>query len=283
MKRTPEFDATARRRAAYSLAAGAATAFVGADAEGQIVWSTLQNLAIDQGNSLELEINGDVGYYSDLILKNYANTNGPYQGITVRYAPGRLSAFRAGANNYAYASALEAGDLIDSTTTTSNPFFGSMAYGAANPNAQFNDAPSAFLGFGFPILGKLHYGWVRVTVNNEAGVFVVRDWAYNATEGAPIAAGQIAGDYNGDGRVDAADYTVYRDTVGSTEDFRADGDADGMIDEGDYATWAEDYGYSAYQFDPAPPATTAIPEPATLGLLACGAAGLSVLRRRRAK
>ena len=46
------------------------------------------------------------------------------------------------------------------------------------------------------------------------------------------------GDYNGDGIVDAADYAIWRDTLGSTTDLRADGDGDGVIDPGDYDTWA---------------------------------------------
>ena len=35
------------------------------------------------------------------------------------------------------------------------------------------------------------------------------------------------GDFNGDGKVDAADYTVWRDTLGSTSDLRANGDNTG--------------------------------------------------------
>jgi len=51
----------------------------------------------------------------------------------------------------------------------------------------------------------------------------------------------IAGDYNGNGIVDAADYTVWRDTLGSATDLRANGDNSGasanVIDQADYAFW----------------------------------------------
>ncbi|TWT37392.1 hypothetical protein KOR34_23420 [Posidoniimonas corsicana] len=54
------------------------------------------------------------------------------------------------------------------------------------------------------------------------------------------------GDYNGNGRVDAADYTVWRDTLGSTEDFRANGNNEGasenFIDEADYQVWRDAFG-----------------------------------------
>lgn len=54
----------------------------------------------------------------------------------------------------------------------------------------------------------------------------------------------LLGDYNLDGMVDAADYTVYRDTFGITVGAYqgADGDGDGEIGPGDYAVWAGAYG-----------------------------------------
>lgn len=61
--------------------------------------------------------------------------------------------------------------------------------------------------------------------------------------------GELAGDYNGDGRVDAGDYTVYRDTLGSTSDLRADGDHNGVVDANDRLVWANNYGATA---DPPP-------------------------------
>jgi hypothetical protein len=52
------------------------------------------------------------------------------------------------------------------------------------------------------------------------------------------------GDYNRDGAVDAADYTVWRDTLGSTTDLRADGNGDGIIDATDYMNWKAGYGFT---------------------------------------
>ena len=47
----------------------------------------------------------------------------------------------------------------------------------------------------------------------------------------------LAGDYNHDGIVDAADYTIWQDTKGSTTDLRADGNGDGVVDQRDYELW----------------------------------------------
>lgn len=54
------------------------------------------------------------------------------------------------------------------------------------------------------------------------------------------------GDYNHNTIVDAADYTIWRDTLGSTEDFRANGNNEGasedLIDEADYEVWKTNFG-----------------------------------------
>ena len=52
----------------------------------------------------------------------------------------------------------------------------------------------------------------------------------------------IPGDYNHDGVVDTADYTVWRDSLGSTTNLAADGNGDGVIDQGDYDFWKNRFG-----------------------------------------
>jgi hypothetical protein len=56
---------------------------------------------------------------------------------------------------------------------------------------------------------------------------------------------QMPGDYNLDSRVDAADYSVWRDALGATGLVPyngADGDGDGTIDQDDYAVWKANFG-----------------------------------------
>jgi hypothetical protein len=75
----------------------------------------------------------------------------------------------------------------------------------------------------------------------------------------------LAGDYNHNGIVDAADYTIWRDTLGSTTDLRANGDntgaSAGKIDQADYNVWKANFGNHAGS---GAGATTSVPEPATL-------------------
>jgi hypothetical protein len=170
-------------RHSYAVAAGAA-ATAAASSDAAIVYSGLQNLSIGQFSSLNLNLDGDA--YGDLTLKNYVFGGGNYMGATVNFAPGKLVGFNAGLS---YVSALSAGFVIDAFSAGPS-FFGSMAYGAANPNAQFNNASNAYLGLSFAVGSNLYYGWVRVSVNQATGSFVIHDWAYE-NSGAGIAAGAV--------------------------------------------------------------------------------------------
>ena len=62
--------------------------------------------------------------------------------------------------------------------------------------------------------------------------------------------GPMVGDYNNNGVVDAADFTVWRDNLGSTNPI-ADGDGDGIVDIDDYVIWTHNFGN----------VVTAVPEP----------------------
>ena len=53
----------------------------------------------------------------------------------------------------------------------------------------------------------------------------------------------LPGDYNFDGKVNVADFTVWRDTLGSTTDLSANGgDSNNVIDTADYAVWTANFG-----------------------------------------
>lgn len=56
----------------------------------------------------------------------------------------------------------------------------------------------------------------------------------------------LPGDYNNNGTVDAADYVVWRNTLGTTVTnySGADGDGSGVVDQGDYSVWRTHFGNS---------------------------------------
>jgi hypothetical protein len=100
----------------------------------------------------------------------------------------------------------------------------------------------------------------NLSADNDNGT----NWARSATgiakavspTGATFSAADIGspgrfylgGDYNGNGLVDGADYVVWRKTLGSTTDPRADGSGpstgvpNGVVDQFDYAFWRANLG-----------------------------------------
>jgi autotransporter-associated beta strand protein len=89
---------------------------------------------------------------------------------------------------------------------------------------------------------------------------------YNNAVVLESIAPELAGDYNLDGIVDAADYTVWRDTLGWTNVLLADGNHNGMVDYADYLVWKLNFGSTGSA--QATAADAVVPEPSSVGLLA---------------
>ena len=118
------------------------------------------------------------------------------------------------------------------------------------------------------------FGWIGVRIDNEADATgVVTGYAYETELDVPIMAGDtgpaLVGDYNGDGAITAADYTIWCDTLGSTTDLRADGDQSLTIDQGDYGVWAAKFGTAGSG------GSAAVPEPSAMLLTAIS--GLAIV------
>lgn len=90
----------------------------------------------------------------------------------------------------------------------------------------------------------------------------------------------LAGDFNGDGIVNAADYTVWRDNLTATDESLINdaGLADGVVDINDYNIWKAAFGNAAGAGSLA--TTGAVPEPSAVILTLLGV-GFSLFGRRR--
>jgi hypothetical protein len=94
-----------------------------------------------------------------------------------------------------------------------------------------------------------------------------------------LASQALIGDYNSDGKVDAADYTVWRDNrgaAGTTLGSNRDPANSGAVGQADFNSWKAHFGQMAGSGSLA---AGNVPEPATMSLLAW-LVGLAAWRRR---
>jgi hypothetical protein len=109
----------------------------------------------------------------------------------------------------------------------------------------------------------------------DAGLFsmsidAANDWIMLMTAGAGLA-----GDYSGNGVVDAADYTIFRDNLGGDSAvLNGNGSGAATVVQADYDLWKQNFGSSGTG------SSAAVPEPSSLLLLGLGLAVVSGLRRR---
>lgn len=92
---------------------------------------------------------------------------------------------------------------------------------------------------------------------------------------------ELTADYNQDGRIDAIDYAVWRETLGDTvtPGSGADGSGNGTVDTADFELWRDNYGVIG-----APPASftaSPVPAPGSGLFLSLFVMGIGLLRRGR--
>lgn len=101
------------------------------------------------------------------------------------------------------------------------------------------------------------------------------EWDVDYLPNSVMLTVKTTADFNGDGAVDAADYTLWRDTLGSTTNLAADGNRNGLVDEDDYFVWKAYFGvtYGNGSGGHVDLSTSAVvPEPSTTGMLLFGVA-----------
>lgn len=105
-------------------------------------------------------------------------------------------------------------------------------------------------------------------------------YRYAAAQNTPfVDTNPSNGDFDGDGDVDGKDFLTWQRGLGLTgqpDATTGDADDDGDVDPADLASWK-------LHFGPGPTPVSAVPEPASLGLLLAGSMALATVRRRSAK
>jgi hypothetical protein len=144
---------------------------------------------------------------------------------------------------------------------TQAPLSGSPAIGAGDP--------LAVVGTNVP-----HF----VPASDQRGAPFTRIFGGRIDMGAVEVepAGFLVGDYNRNGIVDAADYTVWRDSYGQVgPNLAADSDGDQLIGQFDYNNWVSNFGHVATVTG----SGASVPEPTTAVLACLGLLLLLPLRR----
>lgn len=103
---------------------------------------------------------------------------------------------------------------------------------------------------------------------------LLRDLGYDVLEAFPIS--PTAGDYNGNGTVDAADYTLWRDNLGDDSSvLGGTGSGAATVVQADYDLWNLNFG------SPTAGRSAAVPEPSSLRFAVMGLASLFTAWRGR--
>lgn len=102
-------------------------------------------------------------------------------------------------------------------------------------------AGSGAINAGDPLLDA---GVGGVPIHDQRGAPFIRVFGGRIDIGAveTISHDFLPGDFNGDQIVDAADYSRWRDELGSPDNVTADGNGDGAVDERDYLVWKYNFG-----------------------------------------
>ena len=187
--------------------------------------------------------------------------------------------------------------LLDLTLTPLGGVFNQGVEGGEqssfNANSRNDLALSLFAANGITLLGTANLmgaGGVESLLDvalNTAGIYYARITGstnnvqlYQLQLTAAALATVLPGDYNLDGQVDAADYSVWRDSFGKTgASLAADGNGDGVVNSLDYNLWKSNFGASAGSGGVGSSST--VPEPTAMTLLFIAAIAPSSFRTRQ--
>jgi hypothetical protein len=137
--------------------------------------------------------------------------------------------------------------------------------------------------FRFDEAGVAHnFGTGQIDALTELPTLDEVGWSLEFESGRPLpdAPASIPGDYNQNGIVDAADYSLWRDMKGqSVGALAADGNGDQIVDEQDYDIWRANFGAAVAPASGSHiPSRNSVPEPAALPLLIIGSLAIVMCR-----
>jgi len=239
----------------------------GIDSNGEIYVLTKTDgfirklVGTDAQNQLELLVDPTTG---EARVKNGSAFGATIEGYSILSSSGSLrpgDGFWHSLTDQNTAGWVEAGPATD-------------ALSELNPESQMLVASGGSFSLGAPF--------------NPAGVqdltfeFQIKNNAA-VTTGIVMYGPLLAGDFNRNGAVDAADYALWRKMNGQqvARGASADGNGDGLIDNTDYQLWRSNFGNSS-SGGGAMGGNETVPEPESIVFMSLSAAQIFVFQRRRA-
>jgi hypothetical protein len=179
--------------------------------------------------------------------------------------------------------------LLEPTATVAPPAMKLAAPLAADMGYHNHDLAKYVLPYPLPPDGVYAF-FARLTSDvyapTDPFLVVINNGGLDGTQMLDAAAAinrdaLLAGDYNHDDAVDAADYVVWRDTLNSATQLAADGSGNGFVDAADLGVWRNNFGHVFAGGSSGISSGQSVPEPAGMLLALIAALGAAVASTRR--
>jgi hypothetical protein len=231
------------------------------------------SVVVDAGNTMTLENSGTLAG-SGTVTGNVVNTSGVVEPGT---SPGDLTI------NGDYSQSASGALAIDlAGTTLGSDYDRLLVSGHAALAGTLDVSLVSFV-------PQLNDQFDILNWSTQSGTFgmldlpslttgLVWDIGQLYTDGVLEVVSGLAGDYNGNEEIDAADYTVWRDALTAASTSLANDPTPGTVDESDFLYWRTHYGES---LGSGSGSAAAVPEPNTLAMLFLGSLLSLAVRRRK--
>jgi hypothetical protein len=245
------------------------------------IGASSQDLTFSYSNLAGEVLQGQVTYIGTGKSNNLLLTINPTTGAATlkNDSPGNITI--DGYSILSSATALVPGSFNDAATanlTSVAPTTSAISELATNPNAPLVIAGGS----------SFNLGNIFNTASAQSGISLEFTTAgqnrlYNGV--VRFLAAGVAGDYNGNGVVDAGDYTVWRDHLGQTFALTNEdpGSTPGTVTIEDYNYWKAHFGASSSGSGAGSLAAGSVPEPSTVWTLVVGFVALAPLAGRRCR
>ena len=157
------------------------------NAAGQVVYTDIDPDETIDDSTYEVDFNGDS-------IVDFTITNNGAGGFAVRMYNDQSNSVM-GQNfggNYNYPDVLSSSAIIGSTANfTANPYYQTLNWnGCTYTNSQWcGGITDRFVGVAFNVGSDVHYGWIQLDVPEDAATFTIKGFAFDATPGEAIFAG----------------------------------------------------------------------------------------------